>query len=134
MNIRIFNRKYIIRSFDEPVNINGHSVSTHYDKWVSIHVHPSGGDNVSDGLGAGEHVTRHLDGHGEVPLNVANEETGQKADMLFFDGHWYECISCEHWFHTLLNHYNYRFTLVQEFAEGIKFELEPPESVENGGF
>lgn len=134
MNIRIFNRKYIIRSFDEPVNINGHYASTHYDKWVSIHVHPSGGDNVSDGFGAGENVTRHLEGHGEVLLKVADRETGQKADMLFFDGHWYECISCEHWFHTLLNHYNYRFTLVQEFAEGIKFELEPPESVGNGGY
>ena len=134
MNIRIFNRNYTIRRFDEPVNVNGHLASTHYDWIARIHVHPSGGDNVTDTLGAGENITRRLEGHGEVEIRTANRETGQKADMLFFNGHWYECISCEHWFHTLLNHYNYRFTLVQELAEGRRWEFEPPEPVDGGGF
>jgi hypothetical protein len=133
MNIRIFNRKYTIRSFDEPININGHWISGYRDWSAKIHVHPSGGDNVTDNYGAGENLMRRLEGHGEIALKVSDRETGQKADMLFFDGHWYECISCEHWFHTLLNHFNYRFTLVQEFAEGDRIEFEPPIPVAGGG-
>ena len=93
---------------------------------MSIHVHPSGGDQVSDRDGAGEVLARRLEGHGEIEIKISNRETGTKADMLYFDGHWYECVSCEHWFHTILNHYNYRFALVQELSEGCVSDLEPP--------
>ncbi|MBE6725089.1 MAG: hypothetical protein E7576_07870 [Ruminococcaceae bacterium] len=127
MNIRLFNRKYTLRSFGPPTIRNGYAIPSGYtDKTVSIHVHPSGGDQVQDKDGAGEGVARRLEGHGEVEIKISDREAGTKADMLFFDGHWYECVSCEHWFHTILTHYNYRFALVPEHAEGKKSEFNAP--------
>lgn len=133
MNIRLFNRSYTLRSFGESREIRGYMASGHTDRTVSIHVHPSGGDQVADRDGAGETVARSLQGHGEVEIKVSDRDAGTKADMLYFDGHWYECVSCEHWFHTLLTHYNYRFVLIPEHAEGPKEEFAPPQFVEGGG-
>lgn len=132
MNIRLFNRSYTLRRFKEPREVRGYMASDFEDSTVSIHVHPSGGDQVSDRDGAGETVARRLEGHGEVEIKTADRETGVKADMLYFDGHWYECVSCEHWFHTVLNHFNYRFALVPARTEGPIRELAPPR-LTNGG-
>lgn len=126
MNIRLFNRTYRVRRFDPEIDINGYSYAPFNDISVSIHVHPAGGDNVSDHDGAGETVARHLQGHGEVPLKIADRNAGTRADLLYFYGHWYECISCEYWFHTLMGHYNYRFTLVPENSIGNPDYLAPP--------
>lgn len=133
MNIRLFNRNYVLRRFGESHEVRGYMVPEGYtDQTVNIHVHPSGGDQVTDKDGAGESVARRLEGHGEVEIKISDRESGTKADLLLFDGHWYECVSCEHWFHTLLSHYNYRFALVPENAEGPKEEFNPPQIVEGG--
>lgn len=133
MNIRLFNRSYILRRFKEPREIRGYAVSDFEDLRVSIHVHPSGGDQVSDRDGAGETIARRLEGHGEVEIKTSDRENGTKADMLFFGGHWYECVSCEHWFHTILTHFNYRFALVPVLEEGSKAEFAAPILQEGGG-
>lgn len=133
MNIRLFNRKYPLRRFREPHEVRGYMVSGYDDTVVSIHVHPSGGDQVSDRDGAGESVARRLEGHGEVEIRISDRDTGTKADMLYFNGRWYECVSCELWFHTILTHYNYRFALVPDNAEGSKIDFDPPHLEEGGG-
>lgn len=123
-----------MRSFGEPIDVRGYQVPSSFtDQTVYIHVHPSGGDQISDRDGAGESVARRLQGHGEVKINTSNRDTGQKGDMLYYDDHWYECVSCEKWDHTILNHYNYIFTLVPEHAEGNKEEFTEPDNI-GGGF
>lgn len=133
MNIRLFNRGYTLRRFTEGVEVRGYMSSGFEDLTVSIHVHPSGGDRISDREGAGEVLAEYLEGHGEVEIRISNREDGTKADMLWFNNHWYECVSCEHYFHTLLNHYNYRFALIPKLEEGSKAEFVPPLTQEGGG-
>lgn len=133
MNIRLFNRGYTLRRFKEPREIRGYMVSDFEDLSVNIHVHPSGGDQVTDRDGAGETLHRRLEGHGEVEIKISDREAGTKADMLYFDGKWYECVSCERWFHTILTHYNYRFALVPVLEEGDKAEFAAPVIQEGGG-
>ena len=131
MNIRLFNRRYPVRRFGPDIEVGGYSAASFEDFEVSVHIHPSGGDTVSDLDGSGETVSRHLEGHGEIPLRIADRDAGTRADLLYFGGHWYECISCEHWFHTLLEHYNYRFTLVPEKSVGATADLAPPSVTED---
>lgn len=116
MNILIFNRSYTLRRFGQPVEKNGYLHSSHLDMKVSIHVHPAGGDSVQND-GAGGRVSRHLEGHGNIRLNVADQNIGTKADCLYYHGDWYECVSCQYWDHTILTHYNYSFTLIPQDSE-----------------
>lgn len=125
MNITIFNKKYWLRRFGEQKNVRGYLTSPQEDMVVSIHVHPLGTDSIS-ALPEGERKLKRLEGHGGIELFTANEQTGQKADLLYYHGDWYECLSCQLWDHTLLSHYNYQFVLVTRNAgRSTDIENEP---------
>ena len=110
MNISLFNRKYVVRRFGQQSEIQGFLHSNHKDIECSLHVHPAT-DSVRSESEGQRHLV-YLQGHGNVPLVTADESTGRKADLLRYQGRWYECTSSEYWEHTLLSHYNYKFTLV----------------------
>lgn len=115
LNISLFNRKYWVRRFDEQQEIRGYITATHKDFVASLHVHPSGSDKVT-AQPEGARKMKYLEGHGNIPLNVADEAKNQKGDLLFYKGEWYDCVACQCFDHTLLGHYNYQFALVPKDA------------------
>ena len=112
MNITLFNRKYWIRRFGEQTNIKGYLVSTHSDFIVSMHVHPVG-NNTMQALPEGERMIKRVEGHNcDIELKASNQDLGNRGDLLYYNGAWYECVSAVLWDHTILNHWNYQFTIV----------------------
>jgi len=117
LNIAIFNKKYRVRRFDEERVVKGYFTASHRDFTVSIHVHPSGSDTVQANPEGARRVKR-LEAHGTVILRAADQETGQKGDLLFYHGAWYECISAVEHEDTILSHWNYVFVIVPNDAAG----------------
>ena len=106
MNISFFNREYVVRRYAEG--------SSYTEFNASIHLHP-----MEHGSGAWpeqQGIVRQLAGHGMVPLREASLADGTKADRVFYDGRWYECVSSVFYDHTPLSHYNYSFVEVPEDA------------------
>lgn len=125
MNISLFNKKYWMRRFGEQKEVQGYLTYTRTDFVASIHVHPSGSDSTKAQPEGARRIKR-LEGHGEIPLLVADETKGQKADLLYYQGDWYDCVSCQMWDHTLLSHYNYQFVLVAADSGRAIDTAEPP--------
>lgn len=125
MNIRLFNKKYWIRHFEEQKEIRGYFTSGYSDFVADINIHPMGEDNIN-ALPEGERRIKHLEGHGEVPLVTANQDENRKGDMVFYHGYWYECTSSQLWDHTVLSHYNYKFVIIPNDSAG-SYELGEPD-------
>lgn len=134
MNIRLFNKNYWARRFGEQSVHKGYVKAGYTDFGVSLNLHPLGTDEMA-ALPEGQRMVKRLEGHGEVELNVADQEKNQKGDMVYYHGNWYECESCQLWDHTILSHYNYQFVMVPPDAAGTT-DLEPPvgtPTVKKGG-
>lgn len=136
MNIRLFNKPYWLRRFGVQKNINGYLVSDYQDIVLSANMHPMSTDSIQ-ALPEGKRHIKHLEGHGEMLLRVADEKTHTKGDMLFYHGDWYECTSCQLWDHTMLTHFNYQFALIpwdtSETYDMIPPEGEPNAKAQEGG-
>jgi len=136
MNIRLFNKNYWVRRFGEQKVVMGYLTSGAEDFVLSANIHPMSTDSIQ-ALPEGERHIKRLEGHGEVALNVGNETSNTKGDLLFYHGDWYECTSCQLWDHTVLTHYNYQFVLVpwdaSETYDMTQPEGEPKFSRAEGG-
>ena len=125
MNIRIFNKNYVVRRFGEQKNFKGYLASEYEDFVVSLNVHPLSADQMQ-ALPEGQRKVKRLEGHGEVELVVADEKLNRKGDMLYYHRDWYECVSSQIWEHTILSHLNYQFVLVPEDVSESP-DMLPPE-------
>lgn len=125
MNITIFNKRYWVRHFSAQEYIDGYAVTTHSDFVASLNVHPMGA-NQMQALPEGERMVKRLEAHGTDVLVAADETSGQKGDLLWYHGRWYECTSAQLWDHTILNHWNYQFVLVPEDASNSIDVSDPP--------
>lgn len=117
MNIALFNKEYRIRRFSEQRIVKGYVTASHRDFTVRLHVHPSGNDTIQS-TPEGERKIKRLEAHGTVILQAADQEKGQKGDLLFYHGAWYECVSAVEYEHTILSHWNYAFVIVPSDAAG----------------
>lgn len=104
--------------------VKGYLVSGFEDMVVSLHVHPLSTNQIM-ALPEGERKMKRLEGHGEIELHVGDEAENRKGDLLYYQGDWYECLSCQLYDHTMLSHYNYQFVLIPKDASGAT-DLEPP--------
>ena len=125
MNIRIFNKNYVVRRFGEQKNFNGYLTSEYEDFVASLNVHPLSADQMQ-ALPEGQRKVKRLEAHGEVKLVVADEKLNRKGDMLYYHRDWYECVSSQIWEHTILSHLNYQFVLVPEDVSQSP-DMLPPE-------
>ena len=132
MNIRLFNKTYWVRRFDEQKVVKGYITSGYSDFQASLHIHPLSTDQ-QQALPEGERMIKRLEGHGEIKLLVANQDLNRKADLLYYHGDWYECVSCQLYDHTVLWHYNYQFTPVpRDAARSPDIEKAPGEGQTGG--
>lgn len=111
MNVTLFNRKYWLRRFGEQREVKGYLTAGYKDYVISIHAHPMGTDTLQTLL-EGERSVRHIEGHGSYKLVAADEGSNVKADLLLYNGEWYECTVSMKYSETLLSHYNYQFVQV----------------------
>jgi len=125
MNIRLFNKKYWVRRFEEQREVRGYLASGYSDFVADLNVHPLGTDQVMT-LPEGQRKIKRLEAHGEIQLVVADQDSNRKGDLLFYHGEWFECISSQMWDHTVLSHYNYQFVLVpRDAALSTDIEHDP---------
>lgn len=117
MNIRLFNKDYWLRRFGEQREVKGYLTSGYRDYVVSLNVHPMGSDSLQ-ALPEGERSVKHLEGHGEYNLIVANRGNNTQGDLLFYHGSWYECTASQMFDHTVLSHFNYQFVEVPMESRG----------------
>lgn len=111
MNIRLFNKKYWVRRFGEQENVQGHLVSPFSDFVISAHLHPAGSDEMQANP-EGQRKVKHIEGHSETQLVVADQSLNRRGDLVYYYGAWYECIRAQYFDHTLLSHFNYVFAQV----------------------
>lgn len=129
MNIRLFNRPCTLRRFEPPEAAGGYLTDGYRDRTVSLHLFP----DQSDGLEAPEAGARRrgfLAGRGEIELFPADQNTGRRGDLVYWNGAWYECVSAVFWGHTLLSHWDYRFRRVPQ--DGAGPALATPRGEEDG--
>ncbi len=132
MNIGFFNKNYWLRRFGEQKIVKGYFGSDFSDVMVNIHVHPMGTDLLS-ALPEGERKVKHLEGHGNISLNVSDVKSQKKGDLLWYIDEWYECTVCQKYEQTFLSHYNYQFVQLPHDASGTADILPPPDKSGNGG-
>ncbi len=127
MNIEIFNRNYWVRRFGEQQYYHGYYYCPHDDYVASLHVHPLGAMKIL-ALPEGDMSFQHLEAHGSHKLQVVGELGGDtRGDLLWYQGHWWECISVVEWHDTgLLSHFNYEFAFVTQNAAGDSSLSNPP--------
>ena len=101
MNIRLFNKLYWLRRAGVQKLVKGYLVSGFEDMVVSLHVHPLSTNQIM-ALPEGERKMKRLEGHGEIELHVGDEAENRKGDLLYYQGDWYECLSCQLYDHTML--------------------------------
>lgn len=99
---------------------------------ANLNVQPLGANDLK-ALPEGLRQTKRLKAWGNDKLTAGDQQTGQQGDWLYYDGRWYECVSCIAWDHTLLSHYRSEFCLVD--GSVAKKNLEPPaeSALEEGG-
>ena len=101
-------KKYVIRKHGPQENINGHMAAPYTDSIVKLDIQPQTPDEY-DGDPSGESIARRLLTWGADLLAPANEYTGVPADLLFYKGIWYECVSGGDWDFGLLAHSESKF-------------------------
>jgi hypothetical protein len=125
MNIGLFNEDYTVRRFGrEARNIRGKIVYDYTDITVSMHVHPLNYSQVW-ALPAGERRTNRIAAECSEKLYTSDQDKGIKADLLWYDGQWYECVSEAVHKDTILAHGNYQFVVVPTDAGGTT-DTKPP--------
>lgn len=124
MNITLFNKKYWLRRFSPQQELYGYLTSEYNDIVVEMNVHPLSSDQVQ-ALPEGERTVKHLSAESSVPIYAQNPLNDTKADLLLYNGEWYECTSSQYFDHTILSHWNSQFVLVP-FDSSKTGDLENP--------
>lgn len=104
-----FQSKYKLRRYGKPHLVEGYQTAGYAEMNVFLDVQEEDPDTSimgEDGVSA----TFKLKSFGDNEMRVADVVSGTKADLLFYNGDWYECTACNHFEHTILKHYNSTWT------------------------
>jgi hypothetical protein len=100
-------------------------MNAYTDLSVNLNVQPLS-KNELQALPEGERTIKRVKTFGMDALVSADEHMQTAADLLFYDGLWYECKTCVHWLHTPLTHYEAEFVVLSDQSS------EPPIIIEGG--
>jgi hypothetical protein len=120
VNIRLFKKKYTLRSYEPQKIVKGHATAPYSDVIVSLNVQPLKADEML-ALPEGERTTKRIKSFGPDMLTAADKYTSSPGDRLFYNGKWYECESSVDWNHTMLSHFRSEFVILKD--------QEPPPAV-----
>lgn len=126
--MKLWRKEYTLRTFGVQKTKKGYASTKEYtDTVVKLDVQPDTGTQLQV-LAEGERRTMRLYTFGDFPIKTADQKTGIRADMLFYAGRWYECVSSVLHSNTPLAHYKSAFLSVPESANAT--DVNPPESQE----
>ena len=118
--IAFFRKKYRVKRFGGQENYKGYATSGYADiEPVALDV-----QEITDKMTKethGKRDTKTVCAFGQFDFRAA-ESPDQKGDLLFYNGHWYECTSCVLRHNTMLRHYYAEFTLL---PDGEKYNENP---------
>ncbi len=119
---RLFRRPYPIRRYGKQTIVNGYAVNNSNDFITRLNVQPLSKNDLM-ALPEGERTVKRVKSFGSTALISADEHTGTLGDLLFYNEQWYECVTCVHWQHTALSHYEAEFVLLKD-----QTKQPPPET------
>lgn len=112
--MNFFKLTYFLRRFKEQKIISGLAVKAQYeDISVKLDVQPTVASDLKN-LPEGDRASKSIKSFGDFAVKTANPATAMRADRLYYNGEWYECISSSYFEHTPLRHYESLYTKVSE--------------------
>lgn len=122
----LFYKEYVIRRFQPSVYVKGHSTSEYEEKTLQADVQTL--QNTSTTSESGAESRQRLKVFSKMKIQIADKRNGIRADWLYFQGRWFEAVSCRLSENTLLKHYT------SEFEEILNSEInsfvKPPAGAE----
>ena len=119
MSMGLFKRTCHVRKYIPQTITDGYTNSQWKDIMVKLNVQPFSSYELM-ALPEGDRTVKRLKSFGSDKLTSADEFTGAPGDRLFYQDHWYECVSSVCWDHTILKHYQ------SEYVICPVHEHEPP--------
>lgn len=116
----IFPKEYEVRRFSAPKYERGYEVMSHSQFFMKLDVQTTEDSVIS--APEGDKSVQALKVFSDEPFLLADEETKQHADLLFFQNKWFVCRSCRLSENTFLKHY------LSTFVECLDKDLEPFEN------
>ena len=118
----LFYKQYVLRRFEPSVYVRGHSTSKYADK--PLHADIQTLQNVATTGESGAYSKQRVKVFSKDKIQIADKANGVRADWLYFQGKWFEAVSCRLSENTLLKHYTSEF---EEILNGEQSGyLKPP--------
>lgn len=112
--MNIFKLKYTLRTYSRQSTKKGYAVLASYkDRTVMLDVQPTVAIDLKN-LPEGDRASKSIKSYGDFPVQTADAKQGYRADRLFYDGEWYECVSSSYYEHTPLRHWKSLYVKVAE--------------------
>jgi len=123
--MNFFKLTYCLRRFNEQKILNGLAVTASYeDITVELDVQPTVATDLKN-LPEGDRSGKSIKSFGDFAIKTANQSTKTRADRLYYNGEWYECVSSSYFEHTPLRHYESLYVKVSESDDRF---TSPPEN------
>lgn len=108
MPFGLWRKKRIIRRYGPPEAEGGYESSTCEDIVILADVQTT--EKRTNTGEDGDDTLQKLKVFSEAEIKTADDSTGRKADLLWFQGKWYECRSSILSDNTMLKHWTSMFT------------------------
>lgn len=118
----MFRKPHILRRYSKPLSKDGYSFSnkaTDQIVFADIQTIEADTETGSDGDMSRQRVKFFSDSE----IRMADKGTGTKADLVWYQGKWYECRSASYSGNTILRHW------IGEFSECQNQEAPPSEEL-----
>lgn len=107
MLLGIWMKEHTVRRFAEPLVSGGYNFTKHTDITISADVQTSQSSQKTDE--DGDCSLQQLKAFSNDEFLTADEKTGRKADLLWFQDKWFECRASRLSDNTMLGHWTSEF-------------------------
>lgn len=118
----MFRKPQILRRYAETKSTGGYSFSGSVsDKVILADIQTTDADSTTES--DGDSSLQWIKVFSDDEIHMADEKTGTKADLIWYQGKWYECRSANYKGNTVLKHWISKFVECPNQAEPPKEEL-----------
>lgn len=126
----LFYKQYVCRRFEASVYVKGHSTSTYEEKPLQADIQTL--ENHSSTSQSGAESKQRIKIFSQKKLKIADKNNGVRADWIWFQGKWFEVVSCRLSENTMLKHYTSQAEEVLN-AENEIYRTKPAIAQEDDG-
>lgn len=117
----MFRKPYILRRYLEPDSTGGYSFSSMSDVVILADVQTTDADTTTES--DGDSSLQWIKVFSDDEIRMADERTGVKADLIWYQDKWYECRSANYKGNTFLKHWISKFVKCLDQKAPPKEEL-----------